>query len=176
MARACRRTFCFSFASMAIRENALTRHAPTKHTDISMRHGEITLTSGRQIYLKTLLQEITYDGLLEGAPTVEMNNRIIERHMKSSSAGSGLPPYLIVPVERPIEYDGKYPFGTPASLPIVVCIGRFTSLSPARDKTQDYSSLRIIWFQDDFVFPIAPDVLHKITNLPWDDRAHDLQY
>jgi hypothetical protein len=141
-----------------------------------MRAGELMLTSGRHIRLMELSQELTYEGLLEGLPTAERNAHKLQWLPTSKIAGSSLRAYLVTPVQRPIEYRGKYPFGTPQELPRVTCIGRFTSLDTARDASQDYSSLRIIWFQDEYAFPIDPEVLPQILAVPWNDVAHDLEY
>lgn len=142
--------------------------------------GEINLPSGRRLYLRELRQYLTYEGLLEGLPTVEMNSRKIESllaaHRDKPYPGE---PYLIRPIEKPIEYrsdERPYPFGTPSALPGVTCIGRFDSLDPARDKSKDSSGLVVIWFQDEFAFPIAPDVAERLLAIDWSAHAADLEY
>lgn len=131
----------------------------------------ITLAAGRRIELAQLDQELTYEGLLEGVPDAESNRRRIECLLRSDRAGSKLTPYLIAPIENPVAPDDPR-----TMLPEVTCIGRFRSLKPARDRTCDYSSLRIIWFQDEFAPPIDARVLEHIVALPWDERAHDLEF
>ena len=83
-------------------------------------------------------------------------------------------PYLIRPVEKAIEYhrDRPYPFGIPSALPAVTCIGRFSSFSPVRGET-DYegSSLIILWYQEQFALPIAPDVSSHIVPIDWEKYA-----
>jgi hypothetical protein len=86
-------------------------------------------------------------------------------------------PYLIQPVEKPIDLDGKpYPFGTPASLPNITCIGRFASLQPVRNKNKDFSELIVIWYQDEFAFPIDPIVVKELQLLDWERFADDFEY
>ena len=125
--------------------------------------GELDLLSGRRIYLLELRQYLTYEGLLEGLPTAERNKQRLERlvaeYRDKPYAGG---PYLIRPAERPIEYNRggePYPFGTPSALPAVTCVGRFDSLQPARNQSSELSGLVVIWFQEEFAFPIDPAVV-----------------
>lgn len=142
--------------------------------------GELDLPSGRRLYLRELRQYLTYEGLLEGLPTAERNKQRLERlvaeHRDKPYAGG---PYLIRPTETPIEYKRggePYPFGTPAALPAVTCIGRFDSLQPARDKRSDLSGLVLIWFQEELAFPIDPGVRAQLLAVNWEDHAADLYY
>jgi hypothetical protein len=140
---------------------------------------EIDLPSGRRLYLQELRQYRTYEGLLEGLPTAERNKNRLERlvsdHRDRPYPGE---PYLIQPAEEPIEYrDGqRYPFGTPSVLPAVTCIGRFTSLEPARDKATEYSGLVIIWFQREFALPIDPAIGDYLEAIDWERHSADLYY
>lgn len=135
--------------------------------------------SGRQVTLRELRQVLTYGGVLAGLPTVEMNQRQLER-LVADHRGKPGEPCLIPPTEKPIDYrprDGRpYPFGTPSALPAVTCIGRFHSVLPVRDKSLDYSELVVIWFQDDFAFPIDPAVLAQILAIHWEACAADVEY
>jgi len=141
--------------------------------------GELDLPSGRRLYLRELRQYLTYEGLLEGLPTAERNKQRLERlvaeHRDKPYAGG---PYLIRPTETRVEYkrDEPYPFGTPAALPSVTCIGRFDSLQPARDKSRDLSGLVVIWFQDEFAFPIDPAVVSQLLAIDWEAHAADMDY
>jgi hypothetical protein len=138
---------------------------------------EIDLPSGRRLQLQELRQYWTYEGLLEGLPTTEQNETRLER-LVSDPRNWFYPggPYLIRPAEEPLEYRGErpYPFGTPSALPAVTCIGRFTSLDPARDQARDYSGLVIIWFQREFALPIDAAVVDQIRSLDWERHAADL--
>ncbi|WP_433932510.1 hypothetical protein AB3662_48225 [Sorangium cellulosum] len=141
--------------------------------------GEFDLPSGRRLYLRELRQYLTYEGMLEGLPTVERNKEQIEElvseHRDNPYPGG---PYLIRPTEVPIELpeDDPYPFGTPSALPRVTCIGRFDSLDPARDQSRDFSGLVVIWFQDDFAFPIDPAVVAQLLAIDWEAHAADMEY
>jgi uncharacterized protein (TIGR02996 family) len=138
----------------------------------------VTLRTGRELRLLNLRQHGVYAGLLEGLPTHEMNQRHIAHLVNEEQTRGGQAPYLIEPPERPIEYkrDGPYPFGTPARIPGIACIGWFDSLRPARDANRDGSGLSIIWFQDDYAFPIDPGVYERIRAIDWDKHAHDFDW
>ena len=142
--------------------------------------GELDMPSGRRLYIRELRQYLTYEGLLEGLPTAERNKQRLEllvvEHRNKPYYGR---PYLIRPTEMPIEYnrDGRpYPFGTPSALPSVTCIGRCESLDPARDKNCDLSGLVVIWFQEEFAFPIDQAVIAQILAVDWNAHAADFSH
>jgi hypothetical protein len=122
---------------------------------------------------------LTYEGLLEGLPTEEMNKEMLE-HLLASQRDQSYrrAPYLITPTEKRIEYplEKPYPFGKPSALPDVTCIGRFESLAPARDQECDLSGLVVIWFQDEFALPIDSSVLDHIRAIDWETHAADFKY
>ena len=139
----------------------------------------VELRSGRAIYLRELRQWCVYEGLLEGLPTREMNRRTIEElvaHERTRAAGAE--PLLLPPTEEPIEYRGDtpYPFGEPAKLPAIACVGRFTAFSPARDATRDSSELVVIWFQEEHGLPNDTEVLAQLLAIDWDSHAVDQDY
>jgi hypothetical protein len=143
-----------------------------------MSDGKFKLLLGRLVFLQELRQYSTYEGLLEGVPTREANANLLQ-HLISRHRDTPYPglPYLIQPVETRIELPDalEYPFGTPASLPRVTCVARFTSLQPIRNNG-DYSGLVIIWLQDEFAFPIAPDVMSHLLAIDWSAHAVDMAY
>lgn len=141
--------------------------------------GELDLPSGRRLFLRHLQQYVTYAGRLEGFPTAGENKRTVQR-LIAEYRDRPYPgePYLIPPTERPIEFLGgrRYPFGTPSALPAVTCIGRFESLSPARDPQCDGSGLVVIWFQEEFAFPIDASVVAQLLTIKWEKHAGDWTY
>jgi hypothetical protein len=60
----------------------------------------------------------------------------------------------------------------PEWLPMIRCFATFESSFPVRDKNCDGSSLNVVWFQDDFAFPIR-DVVSKLESIDWDSLATD---
>ena len=140
--------------------------------------GEIPLLSGRTVTLQSLQQSSVYAGLLEGLPTTEMNERIIEQYVAEQRTRTGQEPYLIRPGQRPLKYrdDRPYPFGKPAAIPGIGCVGLFHSHQPARAKEHDYSDLVVIWFQNSFAFPIDPAVREHIRAIDWEKHAADFSW
>jgi hypothetical protein len=136
---------------------------------------EITLDSGRTVSLVEIRQSRTYEGLLEGIPTKRMNDRQIAHLMKEHASRSGATPVLITPIQTPIAHSGIYPFGTPASLPAITCVGRFSSGTPTRGGRGDYSTLTAVWFQDDFCFPVDSEIFLKLRALDWESLAESLE-
>ncbi len=130
---------------------------------------ELRLNSGRIVHLGELRQWEVYEWLWEGLPTKESNQRCLKRIIEENQSDYG-EPLLIEPEEMPIPYiEGKrYPFGEPAAFPRIACIARFRS-SPARDVQKDYSGLIVVWFQNDFAFPIDPKVHLLLQTINWDE-------
>jgi hypothetical protein len=83
---------------------------------------------------------------------------------------------LIEPIQTPIEYEGKYAFGDPASLPPIACIVDLWYYSAFRDETKDFSSLGLIWFQDDYAFPMEEQILEKIKQIPFSKICGEFTY
>lgn len=143
------------------------------------RKAQLQLHTGRFLYLRELRQWELYEGLLEGVPTSEMNRRRLERiaaEYRGKAYGSD--PLLIQPSENLFEWsrDEPYPFGKPATLPEIVCVARFDSLEPARDPDKELSGLGVIWFQNEFAFPIDPVVLDRLMAIDWERYAVDMDY
>jgi uncharacterized protein (TIGR02996 family) len=140
---------------------------------------EICLRSGRAVSLRALRQFRVYEGLLEGLPTTQLNQQIIDELLAQEREGpAGGEPYLIRPVETPLEYprDRPYPFGQPRGLPPIACVGRFHSFQPAREPWRHYSELVVIWFQAEFALPIDPQVWEQFLSIDWDQHAADYDY
>jgi len=142
-------------------------------------NGVIHLSGGRDVQITSIRQWFTYGGLLEGLPTDKMNRQMIDRLLKEERergwwAGE---PYLVPPPVRTIQLpdDRSYPFGTPEAFPPITCVARLISVTPARDPKKDTSELTVIWFQDEYAFPIDPQVLEHLRRLDWDNRAIDLE-
>ncbi|AWM40610.1 hypothetical protein GobsT_08630 [Gemmata obscuriglobus] len=135
----------------------------------------IKLRAGREIRLNALRQWNFYAGLLEGAPTTQMNREHVQRIVAEEQLRRGEVPYLVQPRESPIEQVA--PHRAPCGLlPAIVCVGEFDSFEPTRDKNQDGSQLTIIWFQDDYAFPIDPAAREQIRAIDWDTYAHDFSW
>lgn len=142
-----------------------------------MKSFELALKCDLTIHLDALNQWYTYETVLEGLPTTQMNTRLIEEVL-THERNKGRSCYLVKPVTKPIKHDPskRYPFGTPESLPAITCVGRFMCHAPARSAKAHGSNLAIIWFQDEFAFPIDPTVLDLMRMVDWKSCARDFQY
>jgi hypothetical protein len=140
------------------------------------KQNEFILESGRKIRLRAIDQWETYSGLLEGVPTHEMNERIIKRALEAAEQRWHFEPFLIRPEEASIDIGREYPFGTPASIPGIVCMAIFDCFETARDKSKDGSTLPVVWFQTDFAFPIDEAIQAQIKSLDWEKFASDFLY
>jgi hypothetical protein len=133
---------------------------------------DFTLASGRTIRLLALDQSFTYEGLLLGMPTREMNQKLMDRLIATyvHPAEYGVP-LLLDPEQRPLAVPDHTPHhGAPTALPSVTCVARF--ISGALAETDDiWSVLRVIWFQDDFAFPIGARALTQIADIDWEMHA-----
>jgi hypothetical protein len=131
--------------------------------------------SGRDIRLNTLVQYHTYAGLLEGAPGQDINAALVQEAVDTARArlltvGT---PFLIKPIERPLDPEVRPSRGLPQRmrLPNIVCLADFFSMDPAGDDRDLFSSLPIVWFQDEFALPIDPNIEREIVAVDWDALA-----
>lgn len=137
----------------------------------------LIIDSDLEVRIYSIQQKHTYEGLLEGLPTKEMNKRRIERFKQEAEKFCNMSHiHLIEPIETPIHYDGKYPFGEPAQLPSIVCIMEVGYHSTFRDLEKDYSCLGIIFFQNHFAFPIDTEILEKIKQIPYRQLCAEFEY
>lgn len=131
----------------------------------------------KKVTIKAIYQWRTYSGLLMGLPTKKMNARIIESAKKSAQNFTGLQEvYLIEPQQKLLSKRRPYPFGIPASLPSTICIVELWHSKALRDENKHYSSLAVVWFQDEFAFPIAETILEKMELIPWESIAGEFEY
>lgn len=145
-------------------------------------HCEVALNSGRSILLIRLTQWMTYDGLLEGTPYPEMNDRLVDHLMKSGAeqAVNGGAPYLIEPKRR--DYlrqpgdmaDRRTLRNRPVEwLPLVSSIGVFTS-NAVSDNPICHSLLPFVWFQSEYG-PPDEETTVAIRSVDWERYAVDFE-
>jgi hypothetical protein len=131
------------------------------------------LDSGRTVELVAIDQSHTYARLLVGVPTRGTNQRIMDGLVARfvDPGGYGVP-LLLEPEERMAdEWATAAEDDAPAALPPITCVA--LCMSGGLSGTGDiWSALRVIWFQDDFAFPIDGRVRSQIAALDWDAHAH----
>ncbi|MFN7842768.1 MAG: hypothetical protein ACK5YR_18405 [Pirellula sp.] len=152
----------------------------------------LTQNGGRKLTLKYLDQSQTYSGMLEGTPNRKFNDWEIENDLKYAAKyrfamGS---PYLIEPKRRDYfrqpgdmnhirERTSQYPaeWGRdPEWLPLIRCIGCLFSSSTSKNPMKDVSTLTVLWYQNDFAYPIENDILTALRSMDWDRLAADFEY
>jgi hypothetical protein len=154
---------------------------------------QITLTTTRTINLVRLTQSLTDYGLLAGIPTRNDNQRTIERTLEKARALclKDASPCLIPPRATHVPWRAPPAIylqktGTTAeqhaaqwqarqheTLPAVACIGAFDSGELKRAGSEPFSSLVIVWFQDNFAMPIDAAVHAQIEQIDWEGQAKD---
>ncbi len=173
------------FAQLTARINELTDHFdPAWLAAVGspkLKPEDFTLRTGRRLWLRELRQWGVYEGHYLGAPTTPENRRSIERIVARERGLQGKEPYLIEPAERPAKPPGDWQDwpDSPESwghLPAMVCVGRFTSFQPAKVESRHASELTVIWFQDEFAFPIDPAARKQIRAIDWEKHATDFDY
>jgi hypothetical protein len=126
----------------------------------------VEFASGVRVRLVELHQTETYEGLLEGLPTTEMNAETIKA-LREERPGV----YVIPPIETPIEWNEKrpYPFGRPASLPGIRCLVRLRSWDGDFFREGAFA-----WFQGTWGLPIDDAALEAFRRLHW--AAHSAKH
>lgn len=129
----------------------------------------IFLNSGRELILKNLYQA-QVGIMLEGKLLQIFVDQIEESGIKfAKDVFKCERPYLInYPKSKQLEaldnYEAK-----------IMCIARFESSAIAQDKTCYISTGAIIWFQDNYAFPIDSDILNTIKSVNWEEIAIDFE-
>ncbi len=148
--------------------------------------------SGRELILNQLEQSRTYAGMLVGVPDKRANDRKIDVDLRRATGREYTldEPYLILPSRRDYKHKpgdmdrnrgqrSHYPEEgerDPEWLPLISCIGCFSSFLPARDPEKDGSCLTVVWYQDDYALPIDAEILKELKQLDWDRLATDFAY
>ncbi|MEU5876740.1 hypothetical protein [Spirillospora sp. NPDC047279] len=140
----------------------------------------ITLASGRDVELTRLKVCSTYEGLLEGYPTVSMNDRLLASlaRRRAFTYRTAPPVHVIEPPRaRPDPGSRRLPFGPMETLPPVYCVGFFESfrVNEDLDEVLHRSWLDVAWFQDDLAGPVAGFVAAAVAGLHWERLAEDYE-
>lgn len=134
----------------------------------------LIVESNREVYIDGLFQWPTYAGLLEGLPTKKINKRIIERVESRALELCYMDKYFMIePAEVLLDYPQKYLFGTPAKLPIITCVASLRHSNPINNMNERFSALVLIWFQNEYCFPIDYEIMSEIVKLPWSQYCGD---
>lgn len=121
--------------------------------------------------IEKFFQTKTYYGLLEGVPNSRINQDIVKSDIQKGERFLGIDTiYLIPPVEKKQVFtSGK----EMASLPKITCFVELSHYQPMKDLSKECSKLCLIWYQDDFAFPIAETISEQIKQLSWTELSED---
>jgi len=140
---------------------------------------KIVLSSGREIFLNSIHQSYTYEGLLLGHPNREMNDRYIRWNMESAlEKMNATRAYLVSPplIEVEIDERVKQHYKDAIRMPYIVCYGQFESSVIKGDDANDSSWLTIVWYQEEFAMPIDVSVIEHIKMIDWEKEAEGYQF
>jgi len=141
------------------------------------RQYEFKLAGGRRVQMLTLDQWWTYGRHLAGSPTGELNRHILgQAAARYTRLDGGNPPLVLEPVPAPVELPGSRAFDPHSvALPAATCAARFGSGKLPGDDQGIASMLRVVWFQDDFAFPIDRVVAVELEAVDWEAHAWSWQ-
>ena len=142
---------------------------------------EITLNDGRVLTMSSFEQYTTYSGMMEGLPTRKYNDSKVNCVDESKTYVLHAPRLYgdFSKMLPPDSFIARMCADDPYEvLPGVTCVARMTS-KPC--KTSDWtdidpparSYLTLVWFQNEWAMPIAPEVLEKLKAFDWDAHAYN---
>lgn len=130
---------------------------------------KIIVDGDLEVSISSLEQFLTYGNMLEGIPDQGYNEEIIYRVGLDKDFNEI---FVIEPQQTKISYssDNKY------TIPSVICKVTVQSTKNLKDTSKDFSSLRIVWFQDDYAFPIDKEIIEKLKEIPYYKLCGEYSY
>jgi hypothetical protein len=142
-----------------------------------MKQNKLVVDKSLTVTLVQLIQGFTYDGVLEGFPNEAMNQKIMAQ--AEAQAAKLLHQRVILalpPVVKTNPSDPVSDFEGYQKLPEVCCMALLKCHDAFKDKTKDYATLGVVWYQDEFAFPIAANILADLKNLPFKQYCSEFEY
>jgi len=97
-----------------------------------------------------------------------MNNRIIRDAINEAKRILDFGNlHFIVPVQTPYKVENDNTNREFASIPEVTCVAELYHYDVFRDMSKTFSAVGILWFQDNYAFPIDSNILDKIIEIPF---------
>lgn len=131
----------------------------------------IIIDNDLEVEIEWLSQFKTYRNVIDGYPTEHRNNWIIEDILESAHKTNNPQSVYLIQPEHKIMDDKIRKNGNPLDIwkeiPNIECHLRVSSKIIFNDKNQSDSTMLIIWFQDQFAFPIDPIIIEKIKTIPY---------
>lgn len=141
-----------------------------------MDHFQFILKDDIEATLASIHQKITYNGLLEGYPCEKVNNMILHNtKIKARNLFSLDEIYIIQPIIKAVE-EQHGSLVKIMELPLVTCIATLMCRKVFRDQDKHFSALTVIWFQDQYAFPIQEDIIKEIITVPFKEICGEFHY
>lgn len=160
---------------------------------------KVLIENGKEAYISSIHQTGTYNGCMCGYPNKNVNVHILESARKWAEKLCGGAVYLMPPAEKPMKREtvsleellglvNGIEIAEPAPLEVssepvpmiafsaVMCCATLMYDGVFRDTSKGYSFLHILWFQDDYAFPIDADILEKIKQIPFAELCIECDY
>lgn len=130
---------------------------------------KLVVEGNRKVEISELIQWRTYAGVIEGIPGPELNTLIMEKAIKNAKREFNFDAVVLIqPKETPIE-GWLFQEDAPVKLPVITCIAKLKDHAHYADG--DYGCLGIVWFQDDFAFPIDEAVQKELIKIQFSRLA-----
>jgi hypothetical protein len=139
---------------------------------------EVVLAAKRKIFAHRVHVASTYEGLMEGKPSDEVNSRIlagIPREM--SRIFADLPVFIQAPSVARVEEAHPFLPGQKRvvlSMPPLMIAASFISYTPVNKA--DASALVIVWFQNVSTPFLDDQVRPHLERLDWNSKAKDFSW
>ncbi len=133
----------------------------------------ITLQSGRSISLREFHQFNIYAGMLAGIPSDTA--RFAAEALKEAKRviSPNLPTLMLQPLFREFEYQRHREAAVDQlrALPPIASVAEFSSSALESNPKETFSSLMVIWFQEEWGLPADPYILDQIRAIDWEREA-----
>jgi hypothetical protein len=129
----------------------------------------------KRIFIESIYQFHTYRGLFSGMPNERINKQILEYSYRKATEDSFCgKAHMLYPKQTaiPIKDERTYK-ETPMALPDITCIAELRYYKPLTNPDRFMSCMCVVWFQDNYAFPIQDNVLQQFLNLRWSSVAID---
>ena len=122
------------------------------------------LPSGRVVSVAELHQRQTYAGVLAGKPGPHLNRVVTDGLLEEAKLyGIAREPRFIRPSDH--AWAGR--------LPSVACVAVLESSQLARPGSEPYSSMTIVWLQDELGPPFAAEFGAFVQTIDWEASAQE---
>ena len=122
-------------------------------------------------HISRFFQWETYYGVIEGVPDKEINNDNIQHQKMLAKQHCNLDAIYLVEPKRNAFTNANG--SEKETLPRITCIAALINYNPVSDLDKECSRLALIWFQDDFAFPVDEDIVRQIIQIEWNKHAID---